>query len=125
EGDVLVVPERPPVTGLGAELRPGVDEARSGARLSDVLAAAGGPSERADLSRVRVYGPSEDGGARPRSGSDPSEAQGPLIYEGAAATGPVLSGGEVVVVPETRWVDWTKVFAFLAGLKVLKDLIGL
>jgi competence protein ComEA len=45
----------------GAVVRPGVVTVRSGARVADVVAAAGGATRRADLSAVNLAAPVRDG----------------------------------------------------------------
>src|SRR5688500_13572579 len=56
----------PPATTLvvhvaGAVLRPGVYRLRSGARVADAIARAGGPTRRADRASVNLAAPVADG----------------------------------------------------------------
>ncbi|HNU94707.1 MAG TPA: SLBB domain-containing protein, partial [Bacillota bacterium] len=64
-GDVLLVSEGPEdyVSVVGEVARPGVYPLQRGATILDVIAAAGGPTARADLGRVRVYQGSDVQGA--------------------------------------------------------------
>jgi protein involved in polysaccharide export with SLBB domain len=56
EGDGIYVPQViSQVSVLGEVGRPGVYRVERGATLMDVIAAAGGPTERADMGAVRVY----------------------------------------------------------------------
>lgn len=59
EGDLVVVlegeaPRTPSVTVLGAVRTPGLVPLRAGWRLTEVLAASGGPTDTADLRRVTI-----------------------------------------------------------------------
>jgi competence protein ComEA len=49
------------VHAAGAVVRPGLQRVPSGARVADVLAAAGGPAPDADLDRVNLAAPVADG----------------------------------------------------------------
>ncbi len=56
DGDALFVPEaREQVAIMGEVARPGVYPAGRGTTLMDLIAAAGGPTGKADLARVKVY----------------------------------------------------------------------
>jgi len=106
DGDALFVPEaREQVAIMGEVARPGVYPAGRGTTLMDILAAAGGPTDRADLRRVKVY---EGQSAEPAGDreSDPAGlslavAHESLVYEGDMRSNPPVMPGQVVVVPSS------------------------
>ncbi len=81
-----------------------------GARVLDAIALAGGPQERAALENVGIY---RDGAV------DQSElvamGRDKILFTGDASENPLLQGGDIVYVPETKRLDWTKIFGFLGG----------
>lgn len=81
---------RPLVHVAGAVVRPGVYLVPEGARVSDALAAAGGPSPDADLDRLNLAGRVADGQQVhvPRRGDPTPAAAGPASSTGGP-TGPV------------------------------------
>jgi protein involved in polysaccharide export with SLBB domain len=106
DGDALFVPEaREQVAIMGEVARPGVYPAGRGTTLMDILAAAGGPTDKADLGRVKVY---EGQSAEPAGDreSDPAGlslavAHESLVYEGDMRSNPPVMPGQVVVVPSS------------------------
>lgn len=118
-GDALFVPEARMVTALGEVVRPGTYPVRKGTRLLDIVAQAGGPTERAEAGAVRVYR-----GFDGAEGSEAALGDDRLVFQGNVEENPPLAGGEVIVMPKSRRVDWAKVFGFLAGLQILKELLG-
>lgn len=76
------------VHAAGAVVHPGVYSVATEARVSDLLAAAGGPSPEADLDRVNLAAPLADGSRIyvPERGEDP-----PPVIAGESPTG--SSGG--------------------------------
>lgn len=105
------------VTVLGEVRSPGQVLVRPGDGILEVLARAGGPTERARLEAVRVY----------RGGRfDQPEAvvvgRDHLLFEGDSRRNPAVEEGDVVFVPTTGKVDWAKVLSVLTGLNLLKDL---
>lgn len=106
------------VSVLGQVERPGQYPLQNGSRLMDALAAAGGPKERAGLQSVRIYQSGEvSNPARLKLGKEG------LLFEGDIGENPLLAGGDIVFVPETRTWDWAKIITYLTGLKLLQDLI--
>ncbi len=120
-GDVVYVPaSRQQILVLGQVKNPGVYNLPMGARVLDAIALAGGPLERAALENVGIY----------RDGSvDESElvamGRDKVLFTGDAADNPLLYGGDIVYVPETKRLDWTKIFGFLGGIKTFNDLFRL
>ncbi|HOB43355.1 MAG TPA: SLBB domain-containing protein [Bacillota bacterium] len=95
DGDVLFVPQAVQrLTVLGEVARPGVYPVERGATLMDVIAAAGGPTEKADMGAVRVY----DGGNAAEA-QTLELADDRLIFEGSIKSNPPARAGQVVVVP--------------------------
>lgn len=78
------------VHAAGAVVHPGVVVVPAGARVADVVAAAGGPAVDADLDQVNLAAPVADGERIyvPRQG----EAAPPPIAGGATASGPASDG---------------------------------
>jgi len=60
----------------------------------DVLASAGGPTDRADLSQVKMYQGGEAG-----SGVSLEIADDSLVYTGDILDNPKVAAGNVIVVP--------------------------
>jgi hypothetical protein len=84
DGDVLFVPQAVQrLTVLGEVARPGVYPVERGATLMDVMAAAGGPTEKADMGAVRVY----DGGNAAEA-QTLELADDRLIFEGSIKSNP-------------------------------------
>lgn len=116
---VIVKEVRPlRVTVLGQVEHPGQYPLKTGSRLLDALAAAGGPKERAALQSVRIYpGGKVSDPARLKLGKEG------LLFEGDVRENPEIDAGDIVFVPETKAWDWAKIITYLTGLKLLKDLI--
>lgn len=77
---------------VGAVRAPGVVELDNGARVRDALAAAGGPADDADLDRLNLAAPVNDGErvAVPRLGEpDPVPVAGDPTANDAAPSGPL------------------------------------
>ncbi|MBP7868643.1 MAG: SLBB domain-containing protein, partial [Firmicutes bacterium] len=112
DGDALFVPEAREQAAIMAEVaRPGVYPAGRGVTLMDLLAAAGGPTGKADLGRVKIYdgqggntaSDADTGGADSRPSSltalSLSIADDSLVYEGNIKANPPVTAGQVIVVP--------------------------
>jgi len=118
-GDVIYVPEsRRQVLVLGEVRSPGVYNIPVGARVLDAIALAGGPTDRAALENVGIY--------RGGSADDPTTltmGRDKLLFEGDVKENPLIQGGDVIYVPETKKPNWTAIFSFMGGLKTFKDLL--
>ncbi|MBE3578057.1 MAG: SLBB domain-containing protein [Limnochordales bacterium] len=119
-GDVVYVPEAlRQVLVLGEVRNPGLYTIREGMRVMDAIGLAGGPTERAALEAVGIY-----------RGGDPKEAatlalgKDMLVFQGDARENPLIQPGDIIYVPETGKPDWQKIFSFLSGVKLFKDLLG-
>ncbi|NPV51925.1 MAG: hypothetical protein HPY71_00165 [Firmicutes bacterium] len=119
EGDIISVPEAERrVLVVGEVKQPGIYTVRKGALLMDAIALAGGPTDRAALESVCVFS-----GGKVASSRQVNIGMDDLLFKGNVKENPVINGGDIVYVPETKKPDWSKVFNFLSGLKLLKDLI--
>ena len=97
-GDVIFVSEAPQQASIIGEVAcPGVYPVGADTTLLDLIAAAGGPSERADLGNVKVYaeGNTEDGAAFDLAERD-------LAFTGDVKANPKVAPGAVVVIPSTH-----------------------
>ena len=97
DGDAIYVPQAlAQVAVLGEVGRPGVYRVERGSTLMDVIAAAGGPTERADMGAVRVYE-----GENVEDAKTFELADDRLVFEGSIKANPLARAGQVVVVPST------------------------
>lgn len=118
-GDTLVVPEaRMQVAVMGQVRAPGSYPYRPGDRLLDVLARAGGTTDKAALDQIRIYQGGNVQGARTAD-----LGQGDLRFSGKVTENPELAPGDVVVVPEKWQIDWAQVVTYLTVIKLARDLI--
>ena len=118
-GDVIYVPaSKSQILVLGMVKNPGVYSLPVGARVMDAIALAGGPLERAALESVGIY---RDGSLE---GSDiVAMGQDKVLFTGDAAENPLLSGGDIIYIPETSKPDWTKIFGFVGAISSFKDAV--
>lgn len=121
DGMTIFVPERTrliEIKVLGRVNRPGVYEVEEGVLAVDAIAAAGGPTGRAELDKVVISSP-ETGletevnlGKRDRFHNEP-------------AVGPVLADGDTVFVPETSVPDPEKVYRYLTIITAVIGILSL
>ncbi len=102
---------------VGEVVRPGLYELPRDSKLMDALAAAGGPTKRAALEAVCIF----------REGRFTDSEQvilghDNLFFTGKAEENPPVEGQDIVYVPSTTKVEWDRIFSFLSGLKLIKDL---
>jgi len=107
-GDVLTIPTAPRISVVGLVDKPGMVALKSNFTLLNALYQAGGPTKRADLSRVQLV---HDGTPRYYNVAG--------LTHGNAAQNPVLADGDLVFVPESRGIDFTQVFQGLIPLLYL------
>jgi len=118
-GDVVYVPaSKQQILVLGQVRNPGVYNLPVGARVMDAIALAGGPLERAALENVGIY---RDGSVE--EGEMVAMGHDKVLFTGDVAENPLLQGGDIIYVPETKRLDWTKIFGFLGGIKTFQDII--
>ena len=84
----------------------------------DALALAGGPTERAALENVGIY---RDGTVD--TPSTLTMGKDKLLFAGDVKENPIIAGGDVIYVPETKKPNWTKIFGFVGGLRTFQQLI--
>lgn len=118
DGDIITVAEAERrVLVVGEVQRPGIYEVRKGAFLMDAIALAGGPTDRAALESVAVFR-----GGKVTDSREVNIGMDNLLFKGDVKENPPIYGGDIIYVPETKKLDWNKVFSFLSGLKLVKDL---
>jgi polysaccharide export outer membrane protein len=111
-GDTVWVGRALPVSVVGAVNRPGAFEYRSGLRLSDYLALAGGPTDRANLRQAMLK--HTGSGTEVRRVVDLSAA---LRAPDGEQTNPILAPGDTVSVPEAfvaGGLQWSDILHALA-----------
>lgn len=116
-GDILYVPVvKREVYVLGEVKRPGGYVIEKNTTPADVLAMAGGATDRANLEKVKIIR---------RSGKGDSlvvDLENYLETSGSGET-TYLEDGDVIEVLETRAINWEKIFSYAAGIKIIHDLI--
>ncbi|MDI7247878.1 MAG: SLBB domain-containing protein [Bacillota bacterium] len=118
--DTIFVPKaQREVVVVGEVAKPGVYKIREGARLMDAIALAGGPTKRAALEAVCVFR-----NGQVAAGDHVVLGRDNLFFTGKADDNPAVVGGDIVYVPATSKIEWEKVFSFLSGLKLIKDLLA-
>ena len=105
------------VVVVGEVLRPGLYRLPRGAKLTDALAVAGGPTKRAALEAVCIF---REG--RVTDGQQVILGHDNLFFTGKAEDNPPVQGQDIVYVPSTTKLEWERIFSFLSGLKLIKDL---
>ena len=105
------------VVVVGEVVRPGLYKLPNGAKLMDALAIAGGPTKRAALEAVCIF---REG--RVTAGEQVILGHDNLFFTGKAEENPSIQGQDIVYVPSTTKLEWDRVFSFLSGLKLIKDL---
>ncbi|AZR73935.1 hypothetical protein BBF96_11355 [Anoxybacter fermentans] len=116
-GDVIYVPYGiREVYIFGEVKKPGSYVIGKKTTPADVLAMAGGPTERADLKGVKIIHRQGSVDVEVINLEDYLEhkAEDAIIY---------LQDGDIIQVEETRSIDWEKVFTYAAGIKIIHDLI--
>ena len=120
DGDEIVIAELRKVTILGEVRKPGQVPAKTDDGILEIIARAGGPTDRAQLNKVRVY-----------RGADLTNPQAVvvgrsnLLFEGDVQNNPKIVAGDIVFIPETKKPNWQKILTFLTVLVVSRDLLNL
>lgn len=102
EGDVLIVPTAPRVEVAGMVAKPGQVDLRTDFTLVSALYEAGGPIKHADIRNVKVV----------RNGHAVTYNITALSH-GDLSQNPTLRGGDLILVPESRQVDFGEVIGGL------------
>ncbi len=117
-GDQLEIPRgKREVLVLGQVSAPGAFLLPPESRVLDAIAAAGGTTERADTEKIRVYS----------KGDLDSEqvlalGQDRLLFEGQLGANPALGEGDIVFIPESKRLDWSKLATALGVFQILREL---
>ena len=115
--DVIFVPQEiRQVFIVGQVLKPGAYNINDKTTPADILAMAGGPTERADLRHIKIIH---------RANKTEVEYVDLKTYldKQPGGTLPYLLVNDVIQVSETKSINWEKIFAYAAGIKVIHDLI--
>ena len=102
---------------FGEVKNPGAFLVYPNASIAELIAMAGGPTERAALEQVQLLKNGD-----PNMVEIAPQGKDDKFGMGAAVRGPRLDDGDVIFVPETKQIDWQRVFFFLGGLLTLKQL---
>lgn len=105
------------VVVVGEVARPGLYRLSRGAKLVDALALAGGPTKRAALEAVCIF---REG--RVTDSEQVILGHDNLFFTGKAEDNPPIEGQDIVYVPSTTKLEWDRIFSFLSGLKLIRDL---
>ena len=104
---------------LGEVVRPGIYELQPGSSITDGIAMAGGPTKRAELSKVGVFAPNE---LEPKIVTAVGKRY--HVYRNSSTNSSQLLEGDTVYVPETKAPDWLKIFAYINGLNNLDEIVN-
>jgi polysaccharide export outer membrane protein len=116
--DTVFVPKlNREVVVVGEVVRPGLYELPRDSKLVDALAVAGGPTKRAALEAVCIF---REG--RVTDSEQVVLGHDNLFFTGKAEDNPPVEGQDIVYVPSTTKLEWDRIFSFLSGLKLIKDL---
>lgn len=116
-GDVIYIPViNREVYILGEVVRPGGYTIEEDTTPADILAMAGGPTDRADLEKVQII--RRDG----KGESFTVNLENYLSHNGDRKV-VYVQDGDVIQVLETRAINWEKIFTYVAGIKLIHDLI--
>ena len=103
---------------FGEVKNPGAFLVYPNASIAELIAMAGGPTDRAALEQVQLLKAGD-----PNTIEIVPQGKNDKFGMGAAVRGPRLDDGDVIFVPETKQIDWERVFFFLGGLLTLKELL--
>lgn len=115
--DVIYVPFTNRVVYiLGQVEKPGSYSIDQETTPADVLAMAGGPTERADLKNVKII--HRDGNR------EIAEINLESFLENRSPDTIIhLTEGDIIKIEETKAINWEKIFTYAAGIKIIHDLI--
>ncbi len=117
EGDVIYVPYATrEVYILGEVKQPGGYGIDKKTTPADILAMAGGPTDRADLKKVKIIHKADSNTVEVINLDDYLETNTgeQVLY---------LQDGDIIQIEETKSINWEKIFAYAAGIKIIHDLI--
>ena len=99
---------------LGEVNKPGTYRWHQEMNLDRLLAVAGNPTKRGDLSNIKIT--RQDGSTQEVNLEE-------YLDNSETGENPLLQPGDIVRVEELKGINWEKVFNALAGLNLLKDLL--
>jgi polysaccharide export outer membrane protein len=119
-GDIIMVPVlQNRVLMLGAIRSPGAYDLDEDARFLDAIARAGGPADRAGTNNIGVIREGPDG--RPTVITINLNS----IVRGDMSGNIPIRNGDVIFVPQGPLVRWQEVLSWLAGLGLIRSLLGI
>ncbi len=116
-GDVIYIPYvKREVYILGEVRNPGNYPLDKNTTPADILAMAGGPTDRANLTKVKISHKAEIHEAEIINLEDylENDNTGSLLY---------LQDGDIIQIEEVKNINWEKIFTYAAGIKIIHDLI--
>ncbi|MGQ0549371.1 MAG: polysaccharide biosynthesis/export family protein [Armatimonadota bacterium] len=118
-GDVIMVPTlQNRVLLMGAVNRPGAYDIEEGARIFEVISAAGGPAERSAINNIGIIRVGPDGKTAVTTVDMTSFVRGDLKQNVP------LRNEDVVYIPPDRSVRWADILSFLGPLSLIRALLG-
>jgi len=119
DGDVVFVPEaNRKIAVMGGVARPGLYDYKTGMKLIEGLAIAGGPTAAARLDRVMVY--SGDQAVEIALGDAKAQA---MTIDPTRGNNPELKSGDIIIVPLSEKIDWTMIISILSAINQIKGII--
>ena len=116
DGDSIYIPSRlKEVTILGQINNPGKYAWNEDMRLANLIAQAGNPTDRAELTNIRFI--KENGEIKEINMED-------FFDNNDLSANPKLNSGDLVIVGETDSTDWQKVFFMFSGFNSIKNFFG-
>lgn len=111
---VYIEKENYEVSVLGEVNRPGNYQWHQQLRLDSLLAKAGNQTERGDIKNIKILH---------ADGSSEKINLEKYLNSEKGAKNPQLKPGDTIKIEETKSINWQQVFAFVAGLKLIKDFL--
>ncbi len=119
DGDVVFVPEaNRKIAVMGGVARPGLYDYKTGMKLIEGLAMAGGPTAAARLDRVMVY--SGDEAIQIALGDPQAKA---VTIDPTRGNNPELKSGDIIIVPLSEKIDWNMIIGILSSINQIKGII--
>lgn len=106
---------------LGAVRQPGAYTVQYGARITEVLALAGGTTAEADSSHARFT--RKTGDAAPEGRVQTLDLQ-KLLTHGETEHDLLLAEGDKLYVPNRRGIDWSKLLTIVSVAEILRRWVG-
>ncbi len=117
-GDIVLVEElatSPRIAILGEVNNPGAYNWDKDINLADLLARAGNPTERGDITEVKIL----------HNNGEYEEIDLERYLQGEHGFNPQLKPGDIVLVGEKDSIDWKEFFTYITGLNALKTFLDI